>query len=97
MSDEDTRPVGVARPPEPLHPLDAEERISLVEMVNRVLDKGVVVTGEAVIGVGGVDLVYLGLQLVLSSVDTLDRMDHVRPLRPPPQPPQPSPQSSPEE
>ena len=61
---------------------DLEGRVTLVEMVNRVLDKGVVVTGEVVIGVGGVDLIYLGLQLLLSSVETLDRIEGVRAPRP---------------
>src|SRR5204862_1352681 len=37
------------------------------------LDRGVVATGEATISVAGVDLVYLGLNLVLSSVETLRR------------------------
>lgn len=56
--------------------------IALVEVVNRVLDRGVTITGDVVIGVAGVDLVYLGLQLVLSSVETLERLDGVRPLSP---------------
>ena len=54
------------------------ERLALVELVNRVLDKGVVVTGEVTISIGGVDLLFLGLQLILSSVDTLQRTEHVR-------------------
>ena len=54
------------------------DRMALVELVNRVLDKGVVVTGEVTISIGGVDLLFLGLQLVLSSVDTLVRSGHVR-------------------
>ena len=55
-----------------------QERMALVELVNRVLDKGVVVTGEVTISIGGVDLLFLGLQLVLSSVDTLVRNERVR-------------------
>ncbi len=54
--------------PEALLP---EDELRLVELVNRVLDRGVVVTGEATISVAGVDLVYLGLNLVLSSVETM--------------------------
>ena len=48
-----------------------EDELRLVELVNRVLDRGVVVTGEATISVAGVDLLYLGLNLVLSSVETM--------------------------
>ena len=54
------------------------ERMALVELVNRVLDKGVVVTGEVTISIAGVDLLFLGLQLILSSVESLVRSQHVR-------------------
>jgi gas vesicle structural protein len=56
---------------EELAPLD--ERIRLVELVDRVLDKGVVLHGDIVISVAGVDLVYLELQLLLASVESLAR------------------------
>ena len=54
---------------------DANERanISLAETLDRVLNKGVVVCGEVIISVADIDLVYLGLQLVLTSIDTLER------------------------
>jgi len=47
------------------------ERVSLCEALDRVLNTGAVVAGEVTISVAGVDLVYLGLQLVLSSVETV--------------------------
>ena len=47
-----------------------QERISLCEALDRVLNTGVVVTGEVVISVADVDLIYLGLQLTLTSVET---------------------------
>jgi hypothetical protein len=43
---------------------------SLVDLVNRLLDKGVVITGDITISVAGVDLVYLGLNAVLTSIQT---------------------------
>lgn len=43
---------------------------SLAELVNKLLDKGVVITGDVTISVAGVDLVYLGLNAVLTSVAT---------------------------
>ena len=51
-----------------------EERVSLCEALDRVLNKGVVVVGEVVISVADVDLIYLGLQLVLTSVETAGKM-----------------------
>ena len=45
--------------------------VPLVELVDRLLSRGVVLTGEMTISVAGVDLVYLGLSVVLASVDTI--------------------------
>lgn len=47
--------------------------VSLCEVLDRVLNKGVVLAGEIIISVAGVDLVYLGLNLVLTSIDTAQR------------------------
>jgi hypothetical protein len=47
-----------------------DDSLALVDLVNRVLDRGAVITGEVVISVAGVDLVYLGLNLVLTSVES---------------------------
>ena len=44
--------------------------VSLAEVLDRVLTKGVVVAGEVVISVAGIDLVYLGVNVVLCSIET---------------------------
>ena len=46
---------------------------SLVDLINRLLDRGVVITGDVTISVAGVDLAYLGLNAVLTSVSTARR------------------------
>lgn len=51
----------------------SSEPHSLVDLVNRVLDKGVVLTGEVTISVAGIDLVYLGLNAILTSVSTANQ------------------------
>jgi hypothetical protein len=48
--------------------------VALIELVDRVLNKGVVLNGDITLSVAGVDLVYVGLRLLLASVDTLDRL-----------------------
>ena len=50
--------------------LKEDERVSICEILDRVLNKGVVVAGELTISVADVDLLYLGLDLVLTSVET---------------------------
>jgi gas vesicle protein GvpA/GvpJ/GvpM family/gas vesicle protein GvpK len=44
------------------------EPVALVDLLDRVLATGVVVTGEVTLSIAGVDLVYLSLNLLLSSV-----------------------------
>ena len=56
-----------------------EEHISLCETLDRVLNKGVVIAGEVVISVADVDLIYLGLQVILTSVETAHGMGFMGP------------------
>jgi hypothetical protein len=49
---------------------DASDEVSLLDILDHVLNAGVVVHGSIVISLAGVDLVYLGLNLVLTSVET---------------------------
>lgn len=51
--------------------MEEAEHISLCEALDRVLNKGAVVCGEITISVANVDLIYLGLQLVLASVESI--------------------------
>ncbi len=50
---------------------EMQRRMSICETLDRVLNKGVVVRGELVLCVADVDLVYVGVNVLLSSVETL--------------------------
>jgi gas vesicle structural protein len=52
----------------------SDEELTLLELTDRLLNRGVVLTGEAVISVAGVDLIYLGLNVVLTSVENLRKL-----------------------
>ena len=54
--------------------LHKKERVTLLEILDRALEKGVVISGDIVISVADVDLVYLGLKVLLSSVETMERL-----------------------
>jgi gas vesicle structural protein len=54
--------------------LPLEQRVTLVELVDRVLNKGVVLSGDITLSVAGVDLVYVGLRVLLASVGTLEQL-----------------------
>ena len=51
-----------------------EEQVTLVELVDRVLNAGVVISGDITLSVADVDLVYVGLRVLLASAGTLDRL-----------------------
>lgn len=44
---------------------------SLLEIIDHVLNKGVMIQGEVILGVAGVDLVYLRLNALLCAADKL--------------------------
>ncbi len=52
--------------------------VSLCEALDRILHKGAVLYGEVMISVADIDLVYLGLQVILASMETAQGL---KPLR----------------
>ncbi len=44
---------------------------SLLEIIDHVLNKGVMLQGEVILGVAGVDLIYLRLNALLCAADRL--------------------------
>jgi hypothetical protein len=50
--------------------LPQHDEVSLVQIVDHVLNSGIVIQGSIVLSLAGVDLVYVGLSAVLTSVET---------------------------
>jgi hypothetical protein len=44
--------------------------LSLLEMLDHVLNRGLVIAGEITISVADVDLIFIGLNVMLTSVET---------------------------
>ncbi len=44
------------------------EQVAIVDLLDRLLSTGVVVTGEITLSIAGIDLVYISLNALLSSV-----------------------------
>lgn len=59
-------------------PYGLERQVTLSEMLDRVLNKGAVLAGEVVISVADIDLLYVGINLLVSSVETM--LNNARPL-----------------
>lgn len=51
-----------------------QERVTLLELVDRVLEKGVVLSGDITLSVADIDLVYVQLRALLASAGTVDRL-----------------------
>jgi gas vesicle structural protein len=49
---------------------DSYRDVTLVELVDRILDKGVILSGDITLSVAGIDLVYVSLRALLASVET---------------------------
>ena len=50
-----------------------QHQVTLLELVDRVLNKGVVLSGDITLSVADVDLVYVGLRALISSVASAER------------------------
>lgn len=62
-----------ARPPARRGGAGARGDHALAELVSRVVERGVVISGDLVVSVAGVDLLYLGLDVLLAATDRLER------------------------
>jgi hypothetical protein len=58
--------------------VEKEQELSLLETLDHLLDRGVVIAGEATISIGDVDLLYLGLNIVLANMDAVIRTSDKR-------------------
>lgn len=51
-----------------------DEKVTLVDALDKVLEKGAVINGDVMIRVADVDLVYLGLRLILTSISKAEEL-----------------------
>ena len=58
--------------PEAARRADLHRQATLLDLVDRILDRGAVVRGQIVLSVAEVDLVKLDLNLLLGAVETLE-------------------------
>jgi hypothetical protein len=48
--------------------------VALLELLDRVVDHGVIIAGDITISVADVDLIYLGLRVMLTSVERAEEL-----------------------
>lgn len=52
--------------------LFANKDITLLEVLDRALDKGIVLAADVTISVADIDLIYIGLRALISSIETME-------------------------
>jgi gas vesicle structural protein len=58
-----------------------EAELSLLETLDHVLNRGLVIAGEITIAVADIDLIFVGLNVLVSSVETANEVLHERERR----------------
>lgn len=53
----------------------AEKEVTLLELLDRMIDRGVVLTGDLTISVADVDLVTVALNIVIASVERMAELE----------------------
>lgn len=51
-----------------------EKRVTLLDLLDRILDKGVIIQGDITVSVADVDLIYIGLKVLLTSIERAEQM-----------------------
>ena len=54
--------------------MNKNEHVTLVDALDKVFEKGAVINGDIVLSVADVDLVFLGLRLILTSVSKVEEL-----------------------
>lgn len=60
--------------------LPGDRDVALVDLVDRLLGGGVVIAGDITLSVADVDLVYVGLRALISSVATAEEKGFMPPM-----------------
>jgi hypothetical protein len=55
-----------------IDPIGQQREVALVDLVDRLLAGGVVLSGDITLSIADVDLVYVGLRALISSVDSAE-------------------------
>ena len=71
----------LARRLSPAERMRREREVTLLDLVDRLLEGGVAIHGDITLAAADVDLVYVGLRAVIASVDSVER-DLLGPVRP---------------
>ena len=52
------------------------QEVTLLDLLDRIIDQGVVLAGDVTLAVANVDLIYLGLRVLLAPAERLPQLTH---------------------
>ena len=52
---------------------DLDNEVTLLDLLDRLLNKGIVIKGDLTVSVANVDLLYIGLNVIVTSIETLNQ------------------------
>lgn len=55
------------------HKFEMKKDVILAEVLDRLLDKGIVIQGTLLIGIADIELIYINLQAVITSVEKIKK------------------------
>lgn len=55
--------------------IGADKEVTLLELLDRMIDRGVVLTGDVTISIADVDLISVALNVVLASVERMAELE----------------------
>ncbi|NVB79677.1 MAG: gas vesicle protein [Kofleriaceae bacterium] len=58
-----------------MNQIGAEREVTLLELLDRLVDRGVVLTGDLMISVAEVDLIRVALNVVVASVERMAELE----------------------
>jgi hypothetical protein len=61
-----------------MNQVGAEREVTLLELLDRMVDRGVVLTGDLTISVAEVDLISVALKVVVASVERMAELETPR-------------------
>ena len=56
-----------------LSPVSSRDSLSIVDVIDRILDKGLVINGDITVSIVGTELLSLRINLVIASIETAKR------------------------
>ncbi|MFZ0447311.1 MAG: gas vesicle protein GvpJ [Bacillus sp. (in: firmicutes)] len=52
---------------------ELDNEVTLLDLLDRLLNKGIVIKGDLTVSVANVDLLYIGLNVIVTSIETLNQ------------------------